>query len=65
MRVDGRGSKVEYNVSVLLKEFIGRALGDFIQNLSSIKSSFSRISKEWDVMSTCAETKTAFVAVQL
>lgn len=67
VRMDGPGIKVEYNVSVLLKVFNGRALGDFIQNISSIKSSFSRISKEkWDMMLTCSETKTApFVAVEL
>lgn len=50
VRMDGRGIKVEYNVSVLLKVVNGRALGIFIQDISSIKSSFSRISKEkWDV----------------
>lgn len=67
VRMDGRGIKVEYNVSVLLTVFNGRALGIFIQDISSIKSSFSRISKEkWDTMLTCTETKTAqFVAVEL
>lgn len=56
MRRDGRGIKEEYIISVLLKVFVGRALGD----ISSIKSSFSRISKEkWDMMLTCTETKTA------
>lgn len=39
----------------------------FIQDISSIKSSFSRKGKEkWEMTLTCTETKTAqFVAVEL